>query len=119
MAVSVLFRDERGYTLIETLIAMSLFLAVVIPLGAAIANLMLDQHSARLNDAMQLAQSELSYVEAIQEFTDRVSECEHGLTVERKITRHGVTVKVAVTVVAHNSQGKPLASLSRTYLVYK
>jgi prepilin-type N-terminal cleavage/methylation domain-containing protein len=119
MVVSVLHQDSRGYTLIESLIAMSLFLAVVIPLGAAIGHLMLDQHSTHLNDAMQLAQSELSYVEAMQEFTDRVSESEHGLIVERKIIRHGVSVEVAVTVVAHNNQGKPLASLSRNFLVYK
>ncbi len=51
---------ERGYTLIETVIAMALFLSVLIPLIGTMGTMMFDRKAMTATKALMLAQSEMS-----------------------------------------------------------
>jgi type II secretory pathway pseudopilin PulG len=55
--------SEEGYTLLETVVAMSIFLAVAIPLVGMLAKVTLDRSPDELREALALAQSEVSRIE--------------------------------------------------------
>jgi hypothetical protein len=55
--------SEEGYTLLETVVAMSIFLAVAIPLVSMLAKVTLDRSPDELREALTLAQSEVSRIE--------------------------------------------------------
>ena len=54
-----LFENENGYTLVETLIAFAILVAVLIPLGQFIARVMYNDHSRDLIISQQLAAQEM------------------------------------------------------------
>jgi hypothetical protein len=55
--------SQEGYTLLETVVAMSIFLAVAIPLVSVLAKVTLDRSPDELREALTLAQSEMSRIE--------------------------------------------------------
>ena len=57
------WKSEDGYTLLETVVAMALFLAVLIPLMVMIGNFVLDRTPEDLREALRIAQSEMSRIE--------------------------------------------------------
>jgi Tfp pilus assembly protein PilV len=63
-----LLKNEHGYTLVETLIALTILVAVLIPLGQFIARVMYNDHSRDLIIAQQLAAQEIEKAIALNDF---------------------------------------------------
>jgi hypothetical protein len=112
-------KREEGYTLLETVVAMALFVAVLIPLGTIIGNLMLDKTSERLNRALNLAQTEISYSIANKDYTDRTISTDGKLLVERKVKREFNLVEITVKVITRQNPEKSLIVLNKNIVVYQ
>ncbi len=63
-----LFENENGYTLVETLIALAILIAVLIPLGQFVARVMYNDLSRDLIIAQQLAVMEMEKAIALNDF---------------------------------------------------
>jgi prepilin-type N-terminal cleavage/methylation domain-containing protein len=111
------YQQQDGYTLIETIIAMALFLSVLIPLIGTMGNMMFDKKSQRMNTALSLAVTEMNVVADAKDFTDRTSSS-NGLIVERSIQKSIPIIEVKVTVQTEGEQAKEILTLRRTFLVY-
>lgn len=108
---------ERGYTLIETVIAMALFLTVLIPLIGTMGTMMFDRKAAMATKALMLAQSEMSTTIVHQDFIDVVKTSEAGLILVRKIERYNSLVEIRVSVKQSTDQSKELIVLKK--IVYE
>ena len=112
-------REEDGYTLLETLVAMALFLSVLIPLGVAIGNLTLGDSAATLNVTLQIAQSEMSRALLRHDFHDERKQDERGFLIERKVERKGNIVDLSVSIFSLKHPGKKVLVLSKSFLDYQ
>lgn len=110
---------ESGYTLLETLVAMSLFVSVLIPLGATIGNLMLDDTSASLTSALRAAESAMSRTTVNRNFVDTTEVTEQGLTLSQNVERMNNLVGVRIAVYSRKEPRKILLTLSKKFLVYR
>ncbi|MEP0822952.1 MAG: prepilin-type N-terminal cleavage/methylation domain-containing protein [Ignavibacterium sp.] len=54
------FRDERGYTLVETLVAMTIFVSVVMVMATALGNILLSSDTGRDRMATNIARSQIA-----------------------------------------------------------
>jgi hypothetical protein len=111
------FLDSSGHTLAETLVAMSLFVGVLIPLLAAIGNLMFDDRAERLQEALHLAQSEISLAEGSKENLAERTEAGHGLSLERHVSSQGTLAQIDVIVRDTKKANRIVVHLSKTILV--
>ncbi len=91
---------EEGYTLVETIVAMALFVSVLLPLITTMTNFMFGDTSLLEAKASLLAQSELSQVSRERSFSDTTFSTKEGLIVERHSEMHGQLVSVIVSVGA-------------------
>ena len=112
-------RNEQGYTLIETLVAMALFGTVLIPLLATVGNFMLDRSGERLDRALQIAETEMSRVIAERDFTEVSNSVEVGLVLKRTIHRARNRVEIEITVAQAKQPDKPILALTRVCLNYQ
>jgi type II secretory pathway pseudopilin PulG len=119
MKLLKIIRKEEGYTLLETVVAMALFVAVLIPLGSVIGNLMLDKTSERLRTALQIAQSEMNRTIAGKDFTDKFTPHNNGLSSERKITREGNLIQIAIKITSKTKPDKNLLVLNKNIIDYQ
>ena len=76
--------NENGFTLVETVVSMSLFLAVFIPLLVSVGNIMMDNKSDILRHATVLAESEMNQAALMQDFEEKEKITENFI-IERKI----------------------------------
>lgn len=53
-------KSESGYTLVESLVAMTIFVSVLIPLASGVGNVLLQSDTSHQRKALHLAQSELA-----------------------------------------------------------
>ncbi len=106
--------DESGHTLAETLVALTLFTAVLIPLLTAIGNLTTDDRAERTQEALRLAQAELASSGSPGASEGDTQRTEHGLQVLRRITRHGELIEVEVIVTDTRKGGRTLVHFART-----
>jgi hypothetical protein len=106
--------DPSGHTLAETLVAMSLFVGVLIPLLAAIGNLIFDYRTERLQEALHLAQSEIALAEASQDFLGERTQTIHGLTIERRVAVQGTLAQIDVQVRDTKKANRLVLHLSKT-----
>jgi prepilin-type N-terminal cleavage/methylation domain-containing protein len=104
---------ERGYTLIETVIAMALFLSVLIPLIGTMGTMMFDRKAVIAAKALMLAQSEMSSTIAHQDFIDAVKTSDAGFVLVRKIERYNSLVEIRVSVKPSTDQSKELIVLKK------
>jgi prepilin-type N-terminal cleavage/methylation domain-containing protein len=104
---------ERGYTLIETIIAMALFLSVLIPLIGTMGTMMFDRKAVMATKALMVAQSEMSTTIAHQDYIDAVKTSEAGLILVKKIERYNSLVEIRVSVKASTEQAKELIVLKK------
>lgn len=109
---------EGGYTLVETLVAMALFLSVLVPLITIMGNLMFDRGVELKSKAFMIAVSEMNEVASKKHFNERVKSAEHGLVVQRTIARSESLVEVRVSVWTGDTNKKMLIELYRTFLEY-
>ncbi|MEE4312171.1 MAG: hypothetical protein V2J62_09930 [candidate division KSB1 bacterium] len=64
-----LFTDEKGHSLIETLIALAILIAVLVPLSQLFVRLILNETSRDLMIASQIARGEMERTIARQEYS--------------------------------------------------
>jgi prepilin-type N-terminal cleavage/methylation domain-containing protein len=109
--------SRNGYTLIETIVAMALFLSVLIPLIGTMGIIMFDRKPAMATKALMLAQSEMSTTVARQDYIDATKTSEPGLTVIKEIKRYNTLVDIRISIKAANDQTKELIVLKK--IVYE
>ena len=109
-------RDESGHTLAETLVALTLFSAVLIPLLTAIGSLTTDDRAERIQEALRCARAEMISADARAMGEGDTQRTERGLQILRRITRHGVLVEVEVVVTDVKKGNRKLAHLARTFV---
>lgn len=106
------FNSEEGYTLVETLIAMSIFVGVLIPLTASISNLLLWNDSGELRQALHVAESEVHRVLADPSIQSGRAGTQKFL-MERKVERGGGLRKIIVSVALANEPDKAIVTLEK------
>jgi len=111
------FETERGYTLIETVIAMALFLSVLIPLIGTMGTMMFDRKATTLTKALMLAQSEMSTTIAHQDYINAVKTSEPGFILTKNIERYNSLIEIRVIVKSSSDQSKELIVLKK--IVYE
>ena len=111
-------RREEGYTLVETLVAMGLFVGVLIPVATFVGNLMIDRTSDRLNKSFHLATTEMNLVAKEIAVSDRDRQ-QGGYSIRTRAVRTGNLVEVEVSVSAVESPEKNLILLTKSLLEYK
>jgi|GEM_PF-4660818 len=94
------FRDERGYTLVETLVAMTIFVTVVMVLATALGNILLFSDTSRDRMATNIAHSEIVSLSTLAENVEGVKmvgdfKVMFNSTVNDKLQR--ITVRVVDT----------------------
>lgn len=109
----------EGYTLLETVIAMVLFVSILIPLCTTLGNFMLDGSCDRLKYALEAAESNIAILTPDHDFTSFTQKLNFNLILEREITRSGSIVGVKITISGADSTKKPLLSLSKSILDYR
>jgi prepilin-type N-terminal cleavage/methylation domain-containing protein len=112
-------KQEKGYTLIETIVAMALFLSFLIPLVTIMGNTMLDRKVNLTNKALALAITEMNMTADSREFTDSQKITGDGLVVQRNVQKSIPLFEVEVVVKTSGGQPKEIISLKRVFLVYQ
>lgn len=107
------FKKEEGYTLVETLTAMAIFVAVLLPLLGTVSDLMLDRSSERKLAALRIAEAEMVEVSLQKEPRDREQNVE-GYRLVREVAEVGRLWEVRISVL--DKEKKPLVVLHRTFL---
>jgi hypothetical protein len=115
--VSHFFSEVSGHTLAETLVAMTLFVGVLIPLLAAIGNLIFDDRAERLQEALHLAQSEIALAEASQDLSGEHAQTIHGLTIERRAAAKGHLEQIDITVRDTKKGNRLVLHLTKTVIL--
>jgi hypothetical protein len=113
MKIKCNITNEHGYTLIETVVAMALFLSVLIPLIGTMGTMMFDRKPITATRVLMLAQSDMSATVAHQDYIDATKTTEPGLTLVRKIARYDSLVEIRVSVRVSNDQSKELIVLKK------
>lgn len=107
-------RNDLGYTLMETVVAMGVFLGVLIPLGVLIGNLLLDRSSELTRRALLEAQSLMTTTIVTADFTDAVVESVAGLQLERVVRNAMETAEIRILVFKGSERRDTLVCLART-----
>ena len=119
MKLAKIIRQEYGYTLIETIIAMALFLSVLIPLITIMGNVMFDRRANLTGKALMFAVSEMNIVADSKKFSDANRITEDGLVIQRIVKKSIPLTEVEVVVKTSGEQSKEIIVLKRIFLTYK
>lgn len=111
------YQDEQGYTLVETVVAMGLFVGVLLPLSGSMGSLFLDRKTESMSRALQLAESEITEISIQRDFTSGARKEEEGFVVTRKITKGAFSFDVEVAVASSRKIDAPLVLLTKTILI--
>ena len=114
--VCVRLRGEEGYTLIETLVAMVLFLSVLIPLGFGVASLLLDRKADELRRALLIAESEMSQTLSKEDYKESETVIDETYLVSRTINLSGELLEIHLSVSRAKTPAKVLLELNKTIL---
>lgn len=112
-------RPQEGYTLVETLVAMSVFLSVAIPLGVTFGRFLLSDDSERAARAIVSAEAELTRIIAEEDFVSGRKEFDSGLVIEREVTEEKDILHIKVRVVSTRMRTKSLVEFSKDVLRYQ
>ena len=100
---------ESGYTLVETLVALVIFLSVLIPIGFGISSYLFDTKAEELREALLLAEEKMSK----REYQVSDETIEGRYTVRSEIALSGRLVEYRVTVVRTANPSSPLVVLCK------
>ncbi len=117
MAINYL-KDEQGYTLLETVIAMALLVGVLIPVGIVIGNFMLDRGGVDLHSALRLAESEMSRVVTTEDYSSGSSSA-GAFSIERTTQRIGNVMRITITILPERDPSIRLCVLQKSLLDYQ
>jgi hypothetical protein len=111
-------RNEEGYTLVESLVAMALFVGVLIPLLGIMGNLMFDRRNVDSYRALHVAESEMNRIVSTHDFSVASSTIENGFSIDRHIEQRDQLVQIRVSVASAKKPEQQLVQLNRTVLFY-
>ena len=111
-----LYTNENGFTLVETVVSMSLFLAVLIPLLVGVGNFMMDNKSDILRHATVLAESEMNQAALMRDFEEKETITENFI-IERKIETAARIVRIHITVAVLKEPQKIIVGLDKSILL--
>lgn len=114
-----IIRDESGYTLIESIVAMVLLVGVLIPLGIMVGKLMLSNDSDTLYHALRVAQSEICLPIPRDETPGKREFSMEGFSVVKTVDMNGDIVSVKIAVASLKHPDKCLVALQKSFLVYR
>jgi len=109
-------RAEDGYTLLETVVSLALFLGVLIPTGAVIGNMFLDNRSELLQRSLYECESEMTRVITENDFANGDKQIDSHLTIQREITISGEFVEIEIAAI---SSKRSIVSLHKSLLTAK
>ncbi len=112
-----LVKDEKGYTLIESLVAMMLFGGVLIPLLGMMSNLMFDKRSLDTYKAFLVAESEMNRIVTEEDYGASGVRYTGGFRTETSIEIHDQMVRVKVSVTPVLRSETKLIELNKTVLL--
>ena len=104
-----LVSNESGYTLVETLVALVIFLTVLIPVGFGITAYLFDRKAETLREAMFLAESQMN----TQNCRQSGESVQGKYTVKTDIALLGSLMEYRVTVSGIGRQSLPIVILSK------
>jgi prepilin-type N-terminal cleavage/methylation domain-containing protein len=102
---------EDGYTLIESVVAMAIFLTVVLFLVGSIGNMMFASRSGLLEKAVMLAEKELAKP-ARADLGERTTRIE-GFLVERTVVKKKAHAEVTVKIFPEHASETAIVSLTK------
>lgn len=109
-------KNNDGYTLVESLVAMTLFATVVLGLIGGFGLSFKSNHSSQLESALILAQSELAGISK-NELTNE-KKVVGNFTVERTIETFPRLYVITVKVSSVKDEEKPLVELTTVIAAY-
>ncbi len=105
------WQDEHGYTLVESLVAMSLFVTVVLWMLGSVGNLMFSENTGELEQAMRIGQTELSHVD--RRMLSENKKMVEGYIVDCRVTKSDNLAEVTVRISTRKHPERLLLSLTR------
>ena len=118
MVLNEVRKNESGYTLIETVIALALFITVLLPLTTSIGNLFIDRTPEQMGGALRVAEKEMTQISLQKKFTDGTNRTGDGFIVSRTITRSNIVVDIEVIVALPEKPEKPILILCKSIVAY-
>jgi len=119
MRIAAAIEQQSGYTLMETVVAMALFVSVLIPLGATVGKLMLSDNSDITRQALQVAETEMCSIAPQNEASGRTTSGTQGFALVKEVRIEGNLVQVNLLVASVKKPERPLVTLQKTFLVYR
>jgi hypothetical protein len=104
---------EEGFTLLETVVSLALFLSVLIPVGVLIGNMLLDGRSDILAISLRECQSEMTRVITQNDFSTGKKSISSNLAIERTIRREGDLIEIDIVSILFE---KHILTLHKTIL---
>ena len=107
-------KAEVGYTLVETLVAMALFLSVLFPLGVSIGTLLLDREAENTRRALLIAQNEMTSAVLAPDLKNEQFIVSGGFVVRREVSRGGNTRDIQILISREKKPDEVLVRLHKT-----
>ncbi len=107
-------RDRRGYTLIESLVAMTLFVTAILGVLNSMSGFMVSPRTKVLQAALIVAQDELAHLSVDSLYAGK--NVKGKFIVEKVVTPQPGYVDVTLIVSAANDQGRPLITITKLML---
>lgn len=111
--------DESGYTLVETLVAMALFLGVLLPTLGILAQFLFDRSPDRAREALFIAQSALNQISPESTPDEGSLEKKGSFILKTDVSRSGRILTARASVFASERDTLPIVTLSRTFVTYE
>jgi type II secretory pathway pseudopilin PulG len=112
------FLEDKGYTLVESLVSLALVAAVLIPLGVTIGTFVISQEGSRVSRALQLAQSNLNQAIVERDFRPDQEVAEDVFLAHRTTQREGNLVTIRVSVALARRAEQPIVNIQKSVVVY-
>ena len=109
-------QSERGYTLLETLVAMSIFVGILLPTVSVLGNFMFDPYPDTYRAALAEGQSEMNRVITQHDYLDVPQGIAGRLKVARRIARDGELLDILITVSTATKPSRELITLHKSVL---
>jgi len=108
-------KNEKGFTLVESVVAMSLFVIIVLGLLSSASSLMFSPKNEQLQEALLLAQNELQTLgEKGSIYTEK--KVTEKFIVDREVFKKSGRIEVVISISSEKQPEKNLVSLSKVIL---
>jgi type II secretory pathway pseudopilin PulG len=115
---NIIVGGDEGYTLVESLVSLALVVAVLIPLGVTLGTFVLSQEGSQVNQALQLAQTEMNNAFLQQHFLPEKESTERVFLIHRTTETKGDLVTIRVSVSLTKRTQRPLVTIQKSMVIY-